>query len=68
MNLAVRVLYEPARLEKIAIEASIPNSVFTLDDRMGLVYDATALARAGFSEVSGALNLINALKNETECT
>lgn len=41
--------------------------MFTLKDRIGLVHDAFALARAGFSDVSSALTLVEILKNEKEC-
>lgn len=62
-----RVLYTPERLEKIAEEASKPNSIFSLNDRMGMVNDSVALAKAGLAPVTGALTLIQGLKNEQEC-
>jgi len=37
-----------------------------LNDRLGLVYDALALSKAGFAEVSSALTMVEKLKNETE--
>jgi len=61
-----RVLYTPERLEKIAEEAAKPDSIFSLNDRMGLVNDNLALAKAGLAPVTGALTLIQGLKNEQE--
>ncbi|KAF5326661.1 hypothetical protein D9619_004256 [Psilocybe cf. subviscida] len=61
-----RVLYTPERLRKIAEEAGKPNSVFTLDDRMGLIQDSFALAQAGFAKLSSSLTLVNLWKGETE--
>jgi aminopeptidase 2 len=61
-----RVLYTPERLSKIAEEASKPDSVFTLDDRMGLVQDAFALSQAGFAKLSSSLTLVNLWKAESE--
>jgi aminopeptidase 2 len=54
-------------LVAIAKEAAKENSVFSFDDRIGLVYDALALARAGYLDVSSALSLYDAFKNEKEC-
>jgi len=62
-----RVLYSPERLASIAAEAAKDNSVFSLDDRMGLAYDALALSKAGLSELSSSLTLIDLWKNEKEC-
>jgi aminopeptidase 2 len=61
-----RVLYTPERLSKIAAEAGKPDSVFTLDDRMGLIQDSFALAQAGFAKLSSSLTLVNLWKGETE--
>ncbi|KIY51112.1 hypothetical protein FISHEDRAFT_71404 [Fistulina hepatica ATCC 64428] len=61
-----RVLYTPGRLAKIAQEAAKENSVFTLDDRVGLVPDAMALTKAGLQKLESAMTLIEALKNEKE--
>lgn len=62
-----RVLYSPERLAKIAAEAAKNNSCFSLNDRIGLVYDAMALAKAGFAKVSSALTLMDILRrNEKE--
>ncbi len=63
-----RVLYEPERLAKIAEEAARDNSVFTLNDRLGLVYDSLALSKAGLAKVSSALTLFDILgKTEKDC-
>ncbi|KZT24123.1 leucyl aminopeptidase [Neolentinus lepideus HHB14362 ss-1] len=61
-----RVLYKPERLAKIASEAAKENSVFSLSDRLGLVYDTMALSTAGFTKISSALTLMEILKNEKE--
>lgn len=62
-----RVLYSPERLAKIAEEAAKVDTVFSLDDRIGLVHDTMALSQAGLAKVSGALDLVNTLRNEKEC-
>jgi len=62
-----RVLYTPERLAKIATEAAKENSIFTLNDRIGLVHDSMALAQAGFAKLSSALNLVHILRSEKEC-
>jgi aminopeptidase 2 len=62
------VLYEPKTVANIAKEAAKENSVFSLSDRMGLVYDTLSLSKAGLTDVSSALTLIDILgKNEKEC-
>ena len=61
------VLYTPERLEAIADEARKPNSVFSLNDRIGIVQDSLALMKAGLLEVSAVFSLIDALRNENEC-
>ena len=62
-----RVLYSPERLAKIGEEAAKSNSVFSMNDRMGLLNDIYALANASFGKLSAALTLTNNLRNETEC-
>jgi aminopeptidase 2 len=64
---ADRVLYAPERLDKIAIEAAREGSIFSLNDRIGLVHDVMALAQAGLAKVSSALNLVNIFRKEKEC-
>ena len=64
-----RVLYTPERLAAIAKEAAKPEgSIFTFEDRIGLINDAPALAKAGLIKVSSVLTLIENFRNETECT
>jgi len=41
--------------------------MFSLDDKMGLVYDSLALSKAGLSKLSSSLTLIDLWKNEEEC-
>ena len=62
-----RVLYSPERLVAIAKEAIKENSPFSVEDRIGLVYDGLALARAGYLNVSGVLTLYDVLREEKEC-
>lgn len=66
-HLIDRVLYTPERLSAIATEAAKEKSIFSLDDRLGLVYDSFALAKAGLAKVSSALTLVDHWKNEKEC-
>ncbi|KAJ7172678.1 leucyl aminopeptidase [Mycena filopes] len=61
-----RVLYTPERLAKIAAEAAKENSIFTLDDRMGIIYDVSALSKAGLAKVSDALTVVDLWSNEKE--
>ncbi|THH28050.1 hypothetical protein EUX98_g6135 [Antrodiella citrinella] len=61
-----RVLYATERLDKIAEEAAKANSIFSLEDRMGLLMDAPALAQAGYVKTSSSLSLINKLREEKE--
>jgi aminopeptidase 2 len=65
-NGVYRVLYTPTRLSAIASEAAKPDSIFSLADRIGLVHDAFALGKAGYLELSAALNLVHELRAETE--
>ncbi|KAJ7273515.1 ERAP1-like C-terminal domain-containing protein [Mycena haematopus] len=62
-----RVLYTPERLAKIAVEASKENSIFSLDDRMGILYDSNALSKAGLAKLSDTLTVIDLWSNEKEC-
>ncbi|KAG6813612.1 hypothetical protein H0H92_009229 [Tricholoma furcatifolium] len=61
-----RTLYTPERLSKIAQEAAKDDSIFSLNDRIGLVHDAMALSKAGLAKLSSALTLVDGLKNEKE--
>ena len=62
------MLYSPERLAKIATEAAKGDSFFTVDDRIGIVHDAFATAGAGLSKLSSALNVVQILHDEKECT
>ncbi|KAL5529124.1 hypothetical protein ACEPAG_5098 [Sanghuangporus baumii] len=61
-----RVLYTPERLNKIGAEAAKKESVFNMNDRLGLINDVFALSNAGFGKVSAALNLVQNLRQEEE--
>jgi len=61
-----RVNYTPERLAKLGEEASKPDGHLTLNDRMGLVQDATVLAKAGYGKTSGALTLMSKMASEKE--
>ena len=62
------MLYTPERLAAIAKEAAKPeDSLFTFEDRIGLINDSPALAKAGLVQLSSALTLIDNFRNETEC-
>ncbi|KAH9169597.1 leucyl aminopeptidase [Lactarius sanguifluus] len=65
-NGVYRVLYTPARLAAIASEASRSDSIFSLSDRIGLVHDSFALGKAGYLQLSAALNLVHELRAEKE--
>ncbi|KAJ7328905.1 leucyl aminopeptidase [Mycena albidolilacea] len=60
-----RVSYIPERLEKIATEAAKEDSVFSLSDRIGLLYDVSELSKAGLTQVSSLLTLFDIWRNET---
>ncbi|KAF7301221.1 Leucyl aminopeptidase [Mycena indigotica] len=60
-----RVLYSPERFSKIAAEAAKSDSIFTLDDRMGLIYDLAALSSAGLVGISSLLDVLDKWRNET---
>lgn len=57
-----RVKYSPERVSKLAKSADL----LSVEDRMGLVADARALASSGYSKTSAFLELINGWKNESE--
>lgn len=61
------MLYAPERLVAIAREAAKDGSMFSLEDRIGLVYDALALAKAGYADISSALALYEVFRDEKEC-
>ena len=58
------MLYSPERFVAIAKEAAKEDSVFSAEDRLGLVYDALALAKGGYLESSSVLALYDAFRNE----
>lgn len=62
-----RVLYSPERTVAIAKELAKEGSPFSLEDKIGIVWDALALARAGYLKLSAVLSLYDALRNEKEC-
>ena len=51
---------------KLGQQAAAPNSPFSLSDKIGLLYDALALAKAGYASVGGALSLTIGLRGERE--
>ncbi|KZV77286.1 hypothetical protein PENSPDRAFT_568462 [Peniophora sp. CONT] len=61
-----RVLYTPERLQKIAAQAAESGSPFALEDRIGLVHDAMALAKSGQLKISAALGLVWTWRSEAE--
>ncbi|KAG8217461.1 hypothetical protein J3R82DRAFT_5606 [Butyriboletus roseoflavus] len=61
-----RVLYPEERLTRIAREAAEGDAIISLNDRIGLVHDAMALAKSGHATVSSALTVVDIFRNETE--
>ncbi|KAL4243857.1 Aminopeptidase [Abortiporus biennis] len=61
-----RVLYPKARLLDIAKLAAQGITPFTPEDRIGLLSDALALAKAGLTETSLVLDLVDIFRNESE--
>jgi aminopeptidase 2 len=61
-----RVLYPEERLTRVAREAAQGDAIFSLNDRIGLVHDAIALAKSGYATVSSALTVVDIFRNETE--
>ncbi|KAI0674766.1 hypothetical protein C8Q78DRAFT_498501 [Trametes maxima] len=60
------VQYSAERLVKLGQQAASSDSPFSLQDRIGLVRDAFALCTAGYSSVSSALGLVDALRSTHE--
>ena len=52
---------------KLGQTAALSGSPFSLSDRIGLVWDAFALAKAGYASSSSAFGLISMLREEKEC-
>ncbi|KAH9043934.1 leucyl aminopeptidase [Lactarius pseudohatsudake] len=65
-NGVYHVLYTPTRLATIASEAAKSDTIFSLYDRIGLVHDSFALGKAGYLQLSAALNLVHELRAERE--
>ncbi|KWU42560.1 putative AAP1-alanine/arginine aminopeptidase [Rhodotorula sp. JG-1b] len=62
-----RTLYPTSRLAKLGSEAGKGNtSKFSLNDRMGLVQDASVVASSGYAKTSGSLTLLSQMKGEEE--
>lgn len=61
------MLYSPDITAKISAEAAKQDTIFSLNDRMGLILDSVALAKAGFSDTSSMFTLIDGLRGEKEC-
>ena len=57
----------PTCLAAIASEAAKPDSIFSMSDRMGLVHNSFVLGKAGYLQLSAALNLVHELRDEKEC-
>ena len=61
------MLYSTDITAKISAEAAKSDSIFSLNDRIGLVLDSVALAKAGFSDTSSMFTLIDGFRGEKEC-
>lgn len=61
-----RVLYTGAAAEKIVQLIGHASSPLTVNDRISLVLDAAAFAKAGLAEVSSALSLLEHFTSETD--
>lgn len=59
-----RVAYTHQHLAALAHAAAQHDSVFTAEDRLGLLNDAFTLAQAGYTNTSAALDLLHAWKGE----
>ncbi|KAJ7665988.1 leucyl aminopeptidase [Mycena polygramma] len=62
----ILVLYSSERLKAIGVEAAKETTVFSVADRVGLINDAIALAKADLLKMSDALSSIYALRSEQE--
>ncbi|KAI9068366.1 hypothetical protein FKP32DRAFT_1587764 [Trametes sanguinea] len=60
------VQYSPERLITLGKQAVSSDSPFSLQDRIGLVRDAFALASSGHSSVGSALGLVNSMRATDE--
>lgn len=59
-----RTSYTPERLEKLGQAAK--QGLLTVEDRSGMIADASALSSAGYQKTSGILSLLKGLDTETE--
>ena len=62
------MLYTPERLIKVAEEAAKEDSALSLADRLGLVYDALQLAKAGYGYLSNTLKLYEIFRDDDNCS
>jgi hypothetical protein len=62
-----RVSYPPELLKKLGQWASLDDSPFSPEDRVGLVTDAIAMAQAGFGRTSEFLSLTAQMLEEKNC-
>ena len=62
-----RVQYPNGRLRLLATEAIKENSTLSNEDCIGLVQDAFAIGLAGFSQLSSALQLVQAMIFRENC-
>ncbi|KAH9923984.1 leucyl aminopeptidase [Epithele typhae] len=58
--------YSEGRLTKLGEQMASKASPFSLSDKIGVVCDALALAKAGYSSLGGSLSVIVGLRNEKE--
>ena len=59
-----RTSYTPDRLEKLGKAAKA--GLLTVEDRAGMIADASALAKSGYQKTSGVLNLLKGFDTESE--
>ncbi|PYI04445.1 aminopeptidase 2 [Aspergillus sclerotiicarbonarius CBS 121057] len=59
-----RTAYSADRLKRLGVAAA--RGSLTVEDRVGLIADAAALAAAGHQQTTGMLSLVDNLKSETE--
>lgn len=59
-----RVAYPPEHLQRLARAAVRNDSVFTAEDRLGLLNDAFTLAQAGYTNTTSALDLLHTWRRE----
>ena len=62
------VQYDLNRLATLAKQATSSDSPFSLTDKIGIVRDAFMLAEAGYASVRGALDAMDALSVDEQCT